>query len=253
MTTYFTPSSQLSANTNPRDWAYELGMLPQDASIVFTKASLIAYLKTHQIEVGSNYAEISKVPRYATIGNMREASVLPENQAVKQAEFVKQEAPATFSAPPREAPSAPLQSQQAIQNPTVPAAPVEEKSAPPMDKEMPKAMTSSDPSSAIEVKTADGNTFRPTRRVREPIGGGSAQIGALFGMGSDEHDEAVREAERENARRKGLLITQETVPSPKFREVESPLQPSKMENQPIQAPAINIKSSTVFRPSRRVR
>lgn len=38
--------------------------LPQKASIVFTKESLLAFLKTHNIDVGPNYAEISKVPRW---------------------------------------------------------------------------------------------------------------------------------------------------------------------------------------------
>lgn len=249
-TTIFTPSSQLSANSNPRNWAYELGMLPQNASIVFTKASLIAYLKTHQIEVGSNYAELSKVPKYATIGKMQEESFA--TPVIVKSEPVKQETSATFSAP-REAPSAPLQSQQATPIPVVAAASPVESTTPaaPMERKMPNTMTSSDPPAVIEVKTADGNAFRPTRRVREPIGGGSAQIGALFGMGSDEHDEAVKEAERENARRRGLLVT-ETAPL-KVKEVEAPLQPSKMENQPVQTPAANGKPSTVFRPSRRVR
>lgn len=39
------------------------GCLPQTASIVFSKASLIAFLKTHGIEVSPNYGEISKLPK----------------------------------------------------------------------------------------------------------------------------------------------------------------------------------------------
>lgn len=38
------------------------------------------------------------------------------------------------------------------------------------------------------VTDAEGNAFRPTRRVREAIGGGSEQIAGLFG-GGDENDD----------------------------------------------------------------
>ena len=39
------------------------GNLPQDASIVFTKASLISFLKTHNVEVGTNFSEIRALPK----------------------------------------------------------------------------------------------------------------------------------------------------------------------------------------------
>jgi hypothetical protein len=39
------------------------GNLAQDASIVFTKASLISFLKTHNVEVGTNFSEIRALPK----------------------------------------------------------------------------------------------------------------------------------------------------------------------------------------------
>ena len=109
----------------------------------------------------------------------------------------------------------------------------------------------------VEVKTAEGTTFRPTRRVREPIGGGSAQIGALFGDGSDDHDEAVREAEREHSKRRGISVPEPVSHSIYSsnnklvgRKVTAPLSSSGSENQPAYEQKADI---AVFKPTRRVR
>lgn len=41
---------------------------------------------------------------------------------------------------------------------------------------------------SVGVTDSEGKDFRPTRRVREPIGGGSAQIASLFGGDDSEND-----------------------------------------------------------------
>lgn len=105
----------------------------------------------------------------------------------------------------------------------------------------------------VEVKTPDGQSFRPTRRVREPIGGGSAQIGALFGDGSEDHEEAVREAEREQSKRRGIAAA-EVTSKPVERKVTRPLSTSSSDN--IQAPQSSSDGKmdvSGFRPTRRVR
>ena len=51
-----------------------------------------------------------------------------------------------------------------------------------------QAPTSPD-ADALPVTDGSGDAFRPTRRVREPIGGGSQQIASLFG-GMDVQDDA---------------------------------------------------------------
>jgi hypothetical protein len=111
-------------------------------------------------------------------------------------------------------------------------------------------------SAAPEVKTPDGQAFRPTRRVREPIGGGSAQIGALFGGGSDDYNDAVREAEREQAKRRGLAVQD----APPVKQSQMPL--SSIENHQEQqshqkqeqdSDSKPLPTAAVFRPTRRVR
>ena len=83
-------------------------------------------------------------------------------------------------------------------------------------------------------------SFRPSRRVREPIGGGSAQISDLF---SGDADEFAREAARESARRRGLL--QESKVQPQVHTESS--NPTKSVEKEVK------KAENVFRPTRRVR
>lgn len=98
-----------------------------------------------------------------------------------------------------------------------------------------------------EVVDVEGNVFRPTRRVREPIGGGSAQISALFGGGDDAPDYAA-EAARESARRRGLL--QESNVQPKQADIHQA-------TKGIEKAHLNVDdqptSENTFRPTRRVR
>ncbi|PWN87770.1 hypothetical protein FA10DRAFT_269064, partial [Acaromyces ingoldii] len=206
----FTPDANFSPQSNPKDWAYHLGCMPQGAHVVFTKAGLVDFLKTHGIDVGPNFTELSRVPKYATVGR-----------------FDKD--PASVGAAPAPA-----------------AAPVAAAAAAPAPVAAPAPAVEPAPTQQQQVLTPDGDVFRPTRRVREPVGGGSAQIGAIFGGGDDNTDEAAKES----ARRRGLVPAPAPAPAPTtFPQDPAPSQPA-----PAAAPAFSADETTnTFRPTRRVR
>ncbi|UZJ51734.1 hypothetical protein CBS101457_001054 [Exobasidium rhododendri] len=237
----FTPSTQISAATSPRDWAYELGRLPPTASIVFTKASLIEFLKTHGIEVGPNNTEINKLPRYATIGKLEQPDATisaTQKKVTPPPAFAESPRPSSFAAPAPKPIDEPRSEPLAYHQPAAVS-----KIIPQEDNKSLMADRKMDRKQEIQVRTPDGEVFRPTRRVREPVGGGSVQIGALFGGESNDYDETVREAEKEQAKRRGIAVD-ETVPVTPLRPIEN------QQQEEVEAPS---KASTVFRPTRRVR
>ncbi|KAF8168725.1 hypothetical protein BJ912DRAFT_862568, partial [Pholiota molesta] len=70
----FTPSTIIDMSKE-RDWPASLGMLDWDnSSIVFTKRSLIEFLKYTGTTVDTNFSNISKLPRYAKFGKLSENS-----------------------------------------------------------------------------------------------------------------------------------------------------------------------------------
>ncbi|KDN39390.1 hypothetical protein K437DRAFT_259080 [Tilletiaria anomala UBC 951] len=144
----FVANPQLAKDTNPKDWAYHLGCLPFNDYIVFTKQDLLAFLKSHGIEVGPNYTEINKLPKYATIGS--------------------------FSSDPSGAWRDPVALNDAHVTSTV------------KSSSTPAAAASSN-----QVRMPDGDVFRASRRVREPVGGGSEQVGSLFAPMDEKNDQIV--------------------------------------------------------------
>ncbi|SNX86203.1 uncharacterized protein MEPE_04912 [Melanopsichium pennsylvanicum] len=140
--TSFTPNPNFDKeNSNPKDWAYHLGCLPQKHHIVFTKEDFVLFLKQHNVHVGPNYTELSKLPKYATIGKLN-ISDEPSSSTINAA------------------PSTPVQ--QSVQH------------------QEPVDFAPADSSDNI-VYTSSGEVFRPSRKVRQLPGGGSAQVSALFG------------------------------------------------------------------------
>ncbi|CAO1626016.1 unnamed protein product [Sympodiomycopsis kandeliae] len=124
----FTTNSQLNADTNAKDVGYLLGTtVNDDDPVVFTKTSLLQFLKLHGIQVDTNYSELKRLPKYATFGKFDKGSGATEPAA--------EDTTRTNVEPAQHKP-------------------------------------------AVASATSD---FKPTRRVREDIGGGSAQITALFG------------------------------------------------------------------------
>ncbi|SJX64543.1 uncharacterized protein SRS1_15136 [Sporisorium reilianum f. sp. reilianum] len=147
--TSFTPNPNFDKeNSNPKDWAYHLGCLPQKHHIVFTKEDFVTFLKQHNVHVGPNFTELAKLPKYATIGKLTVSHDAGPSAA-----------PATSTAAQTSQP------QHAF-----------EAAAPEPSTE-----------STNVVYTSSGEVFRPSRKVRQLPGGGSAQVTALFG--SDAHQE----------------------------------------------------------------
>lgn len=256
----FTPNTKLTAESNPRDWAYELACLPANASIVFTKDSFLRFLKTHNIDVSPNYVEINKLPRYAQVGTLTSAQTTTSKAEVNN--LTDKVAAVQTNDKPRSAPAPPA----VVSPPTVEAppavAPVHVPASAPVAPSVPETQPSATQPTSVsrrdpalphnpDVVTPDGEEFRPTRRVREPIGGGSAQITALFGA-AEEEDYTV-EAARESARRRGLLQenTQEQNTS-SYHKIKSDQPPIKTQFEQDQEQE-SMPPSKVFRPSRRVR
>ncbi|KAF8553417.1 hypothetical protein OG21DRAFT_1414408, partial [Imleria badia] len=66
----FTPSQAIDMSKE-KDWPMHLGMLDWDnTKIVFTKRSLVEFLKYAGVTIDPGFTNIQKLPRYAQFGNM---------------------------------------------------------------------------------------------------------------------------------------------------------------------------------------
>ncbi|PWZ02500.1 hypothetical protein BCV70DRAFT_1276 [Testicularia cyperi] len=220
-------------NSNPKDWAYHLGCLPQKHHIVFTKEDFVNFLKQHNVHVGPNFTELSKLPKYATIGKLTESA--NGTSATAAPAPVQQDAAASSSS-----------SMQPIYE-------TEEASAA--------------KNGGNVVYTSSGEVFRPSRKVRQLPGGGSAQVTALFG-GADEVDEQPAPAASRRAAPAAAPIQQqkeefEPLGSAPARRVSGNI-PQQQHVQdfyaePTDKPGIyeGVRNDAVmnngFRPTRRVR
>lgn len=140
--------------------AFPTGCLPQKHHIVFTKEDFVVFLKQHNVHVGPNFTELAKLPKYATIGKLTVSDDASPSAASA--------APATSTA------------SQVLQQPqqTFEAAVPEQSN----EKNV--------------VYTSSGEVFRPSRKVRQLPGGGSAQVTALFGSDADQDEPAPAPARR---------------------------------------------------------
>lgn len=259
----FTPNIKVSAESNPRDWAYELACLPANASIIFTKDSLLRFLKTHNIDVSPNYVEINKLPKYAQIGTMSTSPITTTSSSSKTTDMnhlTEQVAELSTKGQHSTAPtpSAVVSPPATETTPSIASVPVPKAEI--ATEVVDTQTTSTQPTPSRRdpalphnpnVVTPEGEEFRPTRRVREPIGGGSAQISALFGQ--TEEDDYTIEAARESARRRGLLQENKQQQNTDFAK------PKSVSDQPIKTQfeqdqeQESVPPSNVFRPTRRVR
>lgn len=112
------------------------------------------------MHVGPNFTELSKLPKYATIGKL---TVSDEAGPSASSSAAPASAPIQHSS----------QAQHSVDN--TPAQAAEE--------------------NANVVYTGSGQVFRPSRKVRQLPGGGSAQVTALFGSGTDEQEQAPAPAD----------------------------------------------------------
>ncbi|KAH9830925.1 uncharacterized protein C8Q71DRAFT_783777 [Rhodofomes roseus] len=204
MSATFTPSSVIDMDKE-RDWAANLGMLDWDnTEIVFSKRSLLEFLKYAGVTVDPNFTNIQKLPRYARFGTLSgggdvepEATIQQESPttAAQQADnayrpsrrvrtapggghtniFGTDTDDALAAAPPR-----------AVQAPSAVASP--ETTADAVPKATPEdTAPESRPKSKRNTSSGVGSLwdepapkeFKPTRRVRE-MPGGKDSISSLF-------------------------------------------------------------------------
>ncbi|WVO14043.1 hypothetical protein L204_101668 [Cryptococcus depauperatus] len=60
---------------NPKTWSSTIGMMNWDTDkIIFTKRSLLEFLKSAGVTVNQNFTEIQKLPKYATFGKFSKAA-----------------------------------------------------------------------------------------------------------------------------------------------------------------------------------
>ncbi|KAI0730380.1 hypothetical protein C8Q72DRAFT_261062 [Fomitopsis betulina] len=202
MSSTFTPSPAIDQEKE-RDWAANLGMLDWDnTQILFSKRSLLEFLKYAGVTVDPNFTNIQKLPRYARFGTIStdgEGETVAE--ASDEAETACNEADNSYrpSRRVRTAPGgghtdifdndaddalagAPLRPSQSSPAVASPQATVESSPNPAEEDERePRQRGSSNKSSGIgslwdePAKTQ----FKPTRRVRE-MPGGKDSISSLF-------------------------------------------------------------------------
>ncbi|PWN44428.1 hypothetical protein IE81DRAFT_321322 [Ceraceosorus guamensis] len=207
----------LTKESNPRDWAYNLGGLPQDDSIIFTKKSFIDFCKAYNIDVSPSFGEIKSLPRFAQIGKLTlsagsSAEVESATQGLQTASL---EEPRRAPAPPTSSAGGQLGEQKNV------------------------------------VRDPSGDAFRPTRRVRELIGGGSSGVTALFSEADDEEQAA---AAAESARRRGLAPTSSAPPPLTTAAPASTNQGESAQDILAREQAEKAQSAQAgFRPTRRVR
>ncbi|KAJ6546429.1 hypothetical protein DFH09DRAFT_1171026 [Mycena vulgaris] len=210
---------------NERDWAANLGMLDWDGtSIIFTKRSLMEFLKYTGTTVDTNFANIQKLPRYVKFGKIAD-SAIDSPAAATVASGSAAPSPSSDFKPTRrvrELPGGPRNNIFADED--VPDA----LSLAPLKVESAATVVSSSPAVGSGSAATSSTEFKPTRRVRELPGGPRTDIFA---------DEDV------------------PVASPKA-ESTAPATPSPTVEAAAAAEAktqSNVSSGTGIKPSRRVR
>ncbi|KAJ7349446.1 hypothetical protein DFH08DRAFT_144456 [Mycena albidolilacea] len=180
----FTETSPVNMS-NERDWANNLGMLDWDStSIVFTKRSLMEFLKYTGTTVDTNFNNIQKLPRYVKFGKISGSS--PAASTV---------APATSTGSIATSPSSDFKPTRRVRDPpgghrtnifadedVLDALSM----APPKEQAVTTLQAVATQSPAVNVATSDGTGIKPSRRVREAPGGNST-LGSIWG--NDEPEE----------------------------------------------------------------
>ncbi|PAV24390.1 hypothetical protein PNOK_0145800 [Pyrrhoderma noxium] len=181
----FTPSDAIDVNKE-KDWAANIGMMDWDStSIVFTKRSLIEFLKYTGITVDTNFTNISKLPRYAKFGKI--SGSVTQTSGDFSATSAGNEASTDSSFRPtrkvRTVPGGPSSGlfEEEFPDDALSQAPSQSKVS-----EEPSNVTSSEENEKADDEPPNYGGIRPSRRVRT-IPGGKDSIGAL--LGGDEEQE----------------------------------------------------------------
>ncbi|XP_006458415.1 hypothetical protein AGABI2DRAFT_183454 [Agaricus bisporus var. bisporus H97] len=191
MSATFTPSNAIDMS-NERTWPADLGMLDWDSTnIVFTKRSLIEFLKYTGITVDPNFGTIAKLPRYAKFGKISESAGSSAEQATDNVDPSSSHAnifgsddngDALSGAPPRQNNvELPQSASSTTTNDSNDATPPESLPQPQVRTSRRVRTTPGGVSTIgnIFAPEEDHDSFKPTRKVREGPGG-QDHIGSLF-------------------------------------------------------------------------
>ncbi|KIY51133.1 hypothetical protein FISHEDRAFT_71424 [Fistulina hepatica ATCC 64428] len=202
----FTPSDAIDM-AEEKHWGPALGMLDWDeTNIIFTKRSLIEFLKYTGTTVDTNFMNIQKLPRYAKFGKIGGLS--------------SEEAP-TASSESGAALSASTSDPRRVGVDDVVR-----------DHVYDDALGTAPLRNAAATSTSDSTAFRPTRRVREPPGG----VDHFFGADdtAPRADESVRDNEHADGQSSNIY-------RPSRRVRDTPGGPSSIGNL-WDAPEESVKS-----------
>ncbi|KAF8633747.1 hypothetical protein AX17_004403 [Amanita inopinata Kibby_2008] len=173
----FTPSTIVDMSKE-KEWPANLGMLDWDStSIVFTKRSLIEFLKYTGITVDTNFNNINKLPRYAKFGRLTAAADAGESSQ-SPTESPDSVEDTSFK------PSRQVRASTGIHDifnhdegddalslaPKLNANTVQTQQVPMTDVVEPKASSQAEG----ETGTTNASSFKPSRRVRTTPGGQSS-------------------------------------------------------------------------------
>ncbi|CAL1703714.1 unnamed protein product [Somion occarium] len=179
----FTPSDAIDMSKE-KDWAANLGMLDWDTTrIVFTKRSLIEFLKYTGTTVDTNYSNIQKLPRYAKFGKITGGEEVSGAQTASSSS----EAPANQTSdnafkPSRRVRTAPggethnifgsYEDDDVLSTAPSRGAPAEQVTPPEESKTSePERARTTTSRSPWEQSEPEKPVFKPSRRVREMPGG----------------------------------------------------------------------------------
>jgi len=171
----FTPSGpEVVDMTKEKDWVQNLGMLDWDATqIMFTKRSLLEFLKYVGVSVDPNYTNIAKLPRYVKFGKLSANESDPQTSDVPSSEINDSnglpgaDAGAEDFRPSRRVRTEPggqssgIFEEEIIQPALLSAPPLEQ------DKVQDKVVPEGD----VQAEGGNPSSYRPSRRVRTAPGG----------------------------------------------------------------------------------
>ncbi|KAI0713384.1 hypothetical protein C8Q76DRAFT_460269 [Earliella scabrosa] len=192
----YTPSDAIDPSKE-RDWPAQLGMLDWDStSIVFTKRSLLEFLKYAGVTVDPNFTNIGKLPRYAKFGKLSGDTSVAKDSGSAGSSAASASAPAADFKPTRRVREPPggahanifqhdVDDDALAGAPPKEPAPAEATASPSSPPDAEANEESQMPQSKSRGGVAglwdepDKPAFKPTRRVRE-IPGGKDSISGLF-------------------------------------------------------------------------
>ncbi|KAI0350108.1 hypothetical protein OH77DRAFT_1507173 [Trametes cingulata] len=205
----FAPSDAIDMSKE-RDWPANLGMMDWDStSIVFTKRSLLEFLKYAGVTVDPNFTNIQKLPRYAKFGKLSgdaSAGTGASSSGTDNAAVDQQTSASTDFKPTRRVRDPPGGRQHDIFGHTVdddalstappkPSAPVQDTApapvtstsqddaAPESEGDKPKSRKPTSSVAGLWDAPDENEGFKPTRRVRERPGGKDSISGVRVPLG----------------------------------------------------------------------